>query len=534
MSGYEVGSAFLTVMPSAKGFGSSLNNELDGPFQAAGHRGGTQIGDGVTKGGKPSFMAAGGALGGAFAAAFVAVGALKVIESAANYLSDAITAASNLAETQSKVEQVFGSSSNTVKKFAKNASTALGQSEQAALDGASTFGIFGKSAGLAGEDLSVFSTEMLTLATDLASFNNTSTEDAIGAIGSAMRGEAEPIRAYGVLLDEATLKNRALAMGLISSTKDALTPQQKVLAAHGEILAQTSTQQGDFSRTSEGMANQQRILTAEMEDTKAEIGEALLPIALDLFKMFAEEGVPMLKELAAWFTTNKDGIREFALGTIDAGMWIIQAFLGIMEHQARMQEFWIMVSTNMVQTWLNVVESVVNAAVNMFGWVPGVGDKLREVQDGFGALRDDADAKFGVIRAAAEKTTEKFRDAQDAVQGLRDRISALDGMEARVRVVADASGILKTENGGAVTGRFGFRASGGPVRAGSPYVVGENEAELFVPDRNGTIYNQKQLAQMGSGSSGAGITQNVYPTPGLSEQQIGDAAARQLAWAMRG
>jgi len=38
---------------------------------------------------------------------------------------------------------------------------------------------------------------------------------------------------------------------------------------------------------------------------------------------------------------------------------------------------------------------------------------------------------------------------------------------------------------------------------------------------------------MVNGASGKGVVQNIYPTPGLSEQQIGDAAARQLAWAMR-
>jgi hypothetical protein len=39
------------------------------------------------------------------------------------------------------------------------------------------------------------------------------------AIGSALRGEFEPIRQYGVLLDDATLRNRALKLGLIESAK---------------------------------------------------------------------------------------------------------------------------------------------------------------------------------------------------------------------------------------------------------------------------------------------------------------------------
>ena len=37
------------------------------------------------------------------------------------------------------------------------------------------------------------------------------------------------------------------------------------------------------------------------------------------------------------------------------------------------------------------------------------------------------------------------------------------------------------------------RAEGGPVSAGKPYIVGEREPELFVPNSAGTIYNQEQM-----------------------------------------
>ena len=60
-------------------------------------------------------------------------------------------------------------------------------------------------------------------------------------MGATLRGETEPIRAYGVILNERDVKERAMAMGLISTTKDALTPQQKTLAAQAEILAQTDS-----------------------------------------------------------------------------------------------------------------------------------------------------------------------------------------------------------------------------------------------------------------------------------------------------
>jgi hypothetical protein len=222
---------------------------------------------------------------------------------------DSIKAASDLGETISKVGVLFGDSAKEIEKFAEGAAQSLGQTKQQALDAAANFAIFGKSAGLSGQALTEFSTGFVSLAADLASFNNVSQDEAINAIGSALRGEAEPLRKFGVLLDEATLKNAALKLGLISTTNEALTPQQKVLAAQKVIYEQTTAAQGDFARTSDGLANQTKILSAELENTKLVIGEALLPIVLELATAFSENIIPLIKEFANGLT-GKDGVNE--------------------------------------------------------------------------------------------------------------------------------------------------------------------------------------------------------------------------------
>ena len=222
---------------------------------------------------------------------------------------DSIKAASDLGETISKVGVLFGDSAKEIEKFADGAAQSLGQTKQQALDAAANFAIFGKSAGLSGKSLTEFSTGFVSLAADLASFNNVPQDEAINAIGSALRGEAEPLRKFGVLLDDATLKNAALELGLISTTKNALTPQQKVLAAQKVIYEQTTAAQGDFARTSGGLANQTKILSAELENTKLVIGEALLPIVLELATAFSENIVPLIKEFANGLT-GKDGVNE--------------------------------------------------------------------------------------------------------------------------------------------------------------------------------------------------------------------------------
>jgi hypothetical protein len=228
-------------------------------------------------------------------AAVPAVAALSGLGTAA---FKAAQRASDLAEEQSKVGVIFGESAKEVLDFSKKAGAALGQSQRQALAAAGTFGTLGKAAGLTGSELAGFTTQFTTLASDLASFNNTTPEDAILAIGAALRGEAEPIRRYGVLLDDATLRNKAFQLGLIKTTKDALTPANKSLAAQAVILEQTRDAQGDFARTSDGAANQQRIMAANIENATAAIGNAFLPIL--------EKTLPVLADMAKFVENNSD------------------------------------------------------------------------------------------------------------------------------------------------------------------------------------------------------------------------------------
>jgi hypothetical protein len=213
----------------------------------------------------------------------------------------AVDAASDLEEAISKAGVLFGEGADEVERFAEGAAAALGQSKQEAIDAAATFAIFGKSAGLAGDDLVGFSTDFVELASDLASFNNTSPEDAVNAIGAALRGESEPLRRYGVLLSDAVLKQEALNLGIYDG-EGALTAQQKVLAAEVAIYKQTTDAQGDFARTSDGLANQQRILRARLANVTTEIGSKLLPIALKIATFFADNVIPVIERLSTAFS----------------------------------------------------------------------------------------------------------------------------------------------------------------------------------------------------------------------------------------
>lgn len=286
--GVEVGRAYVAILPNATGFATGIQSAVVPAATATGKTAGKGMGGAILGGLK--------GIAGPIAALFAA-------SAIADFFTDSINAASDLAESTNKVQQIFGSATGDIMAFAGQGAKSLGLTQLAARDAASTFGVFGKSAGLSGKDLSGFSIQMTTLATDLASFHNTSPEDAIQAIGAALRGETEPMRRYGVLLDDASMRQEAMRMGLIKTTKQALTPQQKVLAAQSLILKQTADAQGDFARTSDGLANQQRISAALWEDLKGKIGNAFLPAVTAVVTFVNSAVIPAISGFVDWLGT---------------------------------------------------------------------------------------------------------------------------------------------------------------------------------------------------------------------------------------
>jgi phage-related protein len=265
----------------------------------------------------------------------VAVGAGALAGAAGVGAFKAVEAASDLSEELAKAGELFGDTANEVDAFAKTAAKAFGQSRTQAVAAANQFALFGRAAGLAGQDLIGFSTDFVGLASDLASFNNSTPQEAIDAIGAALRGEAEPLRKFGVLLDDATLKNKALEMGIYDGN-GALDQRQKILAAEQVIYEQTSAAQGDFARTSDGLANQQRILRAELANVVTQVGEKLLPVALKLAQFFNDKVIPAVQAVADAFSSNGlAGVFDLVLGVIrDKGPQIRDAIINFLSAAA--------------------------------------------------------------------------------------------------------------------------------------------------------------------------------------------------------
>lgn len=212
-----------------------------------------------------------------------------------------IKMASDFDESLNKTRVVFGASSAAIEEFSKTAASGLGLSSQKALESSASFGNLFKTMGVATPAAADMSVKMVKLASDLASFHNIRPEDALEKLRSGLVGEAEPMRTLGVLINETTVKSKAMSMGF-KEVGGNLTEQQKVMARYQLILDQTKISQGDFSRTSTGVANSSRIIQAQFQDLSASIGQQLLPIALQLGAR--------LKELLGWFNNLSPATKQ--------------------------------------------------------------------------------------------------------------------------------------------------------------------------------------------------------------------------------
>jgi hypothetical protein len=370
--------------------------------------------------------------------AVAAVGAV-----AAKELVDAVGKASNLAEATSKAGVIFKRSAARVQEWAEDAAYNMGLAETAALDAASGFGALAKQAGIKRGAVAAFATEMATLAGDLASFSNTSVEDAVAALQSGLRGEAEPLRRFNINLSEGAIMAEALASGLVKAEKDTLkvksaqlsaqraqdaysaavrksgpnsvtaeralaaleiaqlrlskatkgsvpqlTDQQKIVARTQVIMKQGKDAAGDFDRTRQGIANTSKIISAEIENLQTDLGTGFL------------EGVGGFEEGTGRVVTGLEEMRDEAAET---GRKLGELTRGALD------------TLGAFAKGVSAIPILFNGATTLLGDLYDFGlDKVGLISDEEGAKRKAANA-----RRLAELNHQGLVLANDYVQNVR-------------------------------------------------------------------------------------------------------------------
>jgi len=202
-----------------------------------------------------------------------AAAGLAVIGAGALY---AAKQASDLGESANAVAKTFGPASKTIEAFGKQAaeSAGLAQSEFQTL--AVRTGSLLTNMGYSQQAAADQTTMLAQRAADMASVFNTDVGTALEAVNAGLRGEAEPLRAFGVGLSDAAIKAKAMELGLYDGT-GALDQHAKAQASTALIMEQTAKTAGDFADTADSMANRQRVAAAQAKNLAASFGTQLIP-----------------------------------------------------------------------------------------------------------------------------------------------------------------------------------------------------------------------------------------------------------------
>jgi hypothetical protein len=211
-------------------------------------------------------------LGKVAALAGAAIGVAAVVG-----IKKSVEAASSLEESINAVNVVFGKASKQVLAFGRGAAQEVGLSMRQLNELVTPIGASLLNVGYSADEAAKASIDLTKRAADMASVFNTTVPEALQAIQSGLRGEADPLEKFGVGLTAVAVNAEAMSLGLAKSEK-ALTAQDKAQARVNLLMKQTQRLQGDFKNTSDSLANAQRIIGAEWENISASLGAKFLPV----------------------------------------------------------------------------------------------------------------------------------------------------------------------------------------------------------------------------------------------------------------
>lgn len=215
------------------------------------------------------------------------------------------TAATKMAmdavESENLFEVSMGSMADSARKWSVETSKALGLNEYNVRKNVATYNAMLTSMGLTAGESVKMSEGLTQLSYDMASFYNLKPEEAFEKLKSGISGEAEPLKALGILVNDITIKTYAYANGIAKQGAE-LTEAQKIHARYGAIMEATKNAQGDLARTMDSPTNKLRVMKEQITQLSIQIGMVLLPVLQKILN-FAKPIIERVQAMADKFSS---------------------------------------------------------------------------------------------------------------------------------------------------------------------------------------------------------------------------------------
>ena len=320
--------------------------------------------------------------------------------------------ASSVEETGSKFRTVFGDSADAVDEFIDSFGVLAGLSDTQARGIISTTGAIAQGMGFAQDASAKFSAEIVTLAGDMASFNNVPIEQTSRAITSALTGERESLKTLGIVINQAEVDARALAIAQANGAETA-TAQHKAMATLELVTQRAGSAVGDLERTQDSAANRARALTAEIQNMKEAMAQALLPI----FAAVLRGGLHLFNQLKLGYMRFKAQWAEWPV------FWHGLPFLGDPDSLQPAQENLARLQGEFDEFFAHVQEGAERSIdMSMFGegGAGGGGGGAAGVIKAVGDASEEAATKIKPLIKAVADTSVNFKMIGPPAEGLLD------------------------------------------------------------------------------------------------------------------
>ena len=325
--------------------------------------------------------------------------------------------ASDAGEVQSKFSVVFGAAAGSVQTFVDDLHTRFGIATTELQDMAAGFGVLGQAAGIQEADLGQFSEALTSAALDLGSFYNASPEEVGTAIRAGLVGETEPLRRFGIQINETLVQAKAEAMGFTGE----LTEQQKVLARNELIMERfnASAAKGDLERTARSGANLLRNLGGRISEISKVVGGSFLR-AFETIGPTLESVLVEVEGSLGPFTAWLDGVLQRGA----------QGFISLVDNVRA----------------LGVEQGVLATIRTYFG--TDVVETIEAGRDALAAVRDTI-REAGPAVSEAAPSLEQVRDALRWIADNADKLvpAVLAGVAALKLIGGTRGGIIRAQRG---------------------------------------------------------------------------------------
>jgi hypothetical protein len=131
------------------------------------------------------------------------------------------------------------------------------------------------------------SQKLIELAGDLTAMYGGRVQDAVRALTGALKGNNTMLDNYGMAVNDALVKTRALELGLIAQGEE-MTLAARQAATLSLIWEQSAAAQGQAAREAEGASGSMRALQVEVKNLATSFGEILLPIITPIVSGIAD------------------------------------------------------------------------------------------------------------------------------------------------------------------------------------------------------------------------------------------------------